>query len=128
MMGAWAPFHKSSFCSCSKKEKVVVKETPKSPNPDPSNFIFIRIEEIGNYVVAMVEYPDCVNYEGRKILFFENITKDHLLAAKKLDPHFCDNPGCLSPVARFVPTDQGFKSAVILAELLSRLEKVGQEE
>lgn len=84
-------------------------EPRKLPNPDPHNFNIEKFEQVGKYAVIRVKYPDCTNYEGRKILVFES-TVEEVLKQKVLDPHFCDD-GHLSPIARFEPTEKGWDLA-----------------
>lgn len=90
---------------------------PKLPNPDPDNFVIKRTEQVGDHLVALVNYPDCTNYEGNKVLLFLHTTVKQLAKLKKLDPHFCDD-NHLSPFARFVPTPAGFDAAVRTAKKL----------
>ena len=43
-----------------------------TPNPDPCNYKIIRYGEVDKYLIVIIQYPDCTNYEGKKIvnLFF----------------------------------------------------------
>jgi len=85
------------------------------PNPDPKHYEVGRYEEIGNYLVLLVNYPNCVNYEGDKIMVYEDIDYVGLMAQAKrhgLDPHFSGNENLKSPIARFEPTDRGWAMAV----------------
>lgn len=79
-------------------------------NPDPRNFELLQVVQVDDFVIALVSYPDCKNYEGEKILVFEDTTKERIQAALELDPHFCDD-NHLSPVARFKPTKAGWNRA-----------------
>lgn len=84
------------------------KENPINPNP--ALFKIIRSVCIGDYHITEIKYPNCTNYEGRKIL----VTTDSLLDTDVIDPHFTYN----SPyglVARFVPTYEGWDMACKLA-------------
>ncbi len=92
-------------------------ETPgrKPGAPDPQTFIILRTKQIGSYLVAEVVYPDCMNYEGRKILLYENVRNQSLMVQPEIDPHFCDSPGCVAPIARFEPTARGWAMAETLA-------------
>ncbi len=83
----------------------------RTGNPNPARFKLLRVERAKRFVVALVEYPDSLNYEGRKILVFENTTVAEVKSQKTLDPHFCDSGRHLSPVARFVPSGKGWKYA-----------------
>lgn len=77
------------------------------PNPNPTRFIIKSIEEKGPFLIVVVEYLDCTNFEGRKILVFEGVTRHELLSCQVLDPHFTNTTGVISPIARFVPTEHG---------------------
>jgi hypothetical protein len=110
-----------SSCSYDEKRKYTVpvadSEPQKLPNPDPKKFIVNRTFVCSGNTACMVvavNYPDCTNYEGDKILLFvgdvPNFNK-----VTKLDPHFCEGDH-LSPFARFEPTNQGWIQAVALAE------------
>jgi len=92
---------------------------PPSGNPDPGAYKILAAEELGNYLIATIEYPNCHNYEGKKILLFHNVTKKQLRSQKRIDPHFCDNTNHISPVARFEPTERGLLMARTLAASFS---------
>jgi hypothetical protein len=96
-----------------------VSYTPEEPdtNPDPGNFKLLRYAAYKNYIVVEILYPDCTNYEGRKICLYK-ASMDEVYSAESLDPHFCEEEH-LSPVARFEPTDFGWNLALKTAEQLS---------
>jgi len=91
---------------------------PFVPNPDPKDFLILKSEQIGKYLVVKVKYPGCTNYEGIKILVYRGVSLDKLILQNSLDPHFAANPNYISPIARFVPTDQGWKMAKKLCKLI----------
>jgi hypothetical protein len=103
--------------SFSAHDKVKIVEVPNPFNPDPRNFLVERIEhkDMGRHIVILVKYPDCNNYEGRKILVFNGLTLEELVNLEILDPHFSSEKPELSPIARFVPTKLGWKMAVEFA-------------
>lgn len=80
-------------------------------NPDPSNFIIIKSYDRRDYCAVMIRYPDCDNYEGLKILVFNELL-EKITRQTVLDPHFTDKSGlyCV-PIARFEPTQQGWSDA-----------------
>jgi hypothetical protein len=78
-------------------------------NPDPKRFKILDVQEFRGHTAARVNYPNCTNYEGMKILVYE-CTVNELLKESELDPHFCEG-GHLSPIARFEPTDRGWELA-----------------
>ena len=81
------------------------------PNPDPKNYVIEKLQMIGDYLVVEITYPDCTNYEGRKILVYENVTAKQLRKQKSIDPHFASNKRFHSPIARFEPTEYGWELA-----------------
>jgi hypothetical protein len=102
-------------------------DTPSAPvpaprktpgNPDPKNFKIVRMETVGNFVLILINYPDCLNYEGNKIIAVrasERAKLEDQLRGAGIDPHFCDNQKYVSPVARFMPTNEGWDMAVAFA-------------
>lgn len=128
-------FKKSSYSSFDDKpaerntiEKTEIRVTEKTlvieknlPNPNPRNWIEIMSRQIGNDLVLKLLYPDCTNYEGEKILLFENCTMADLVKQGAIDPHFSKNKKFHSPIARFEPTERGWKMAVLLCKKLHTL-------
>jgi hypothetical protein len=92
------------------------------PNPDPKQFRVEHYEKIGNGLVVLVVYPNCTTYEGRKVLVFASTSITTVKSCKMLDPHFSDRldppAGTPIPVARFEPTDRGWRLARIVAAAL----------
>ncbi len=82
------------------------------PNPNPSNYHIKTMMSIGKYMVILINYPDCTNYEGNKILVYKNVTLEDLNKQGSIDPHFSNNKSKHSPVARFEPTEYGWNLAV----------------
>ena len=81
-------------------------------NPDPKNFTIKKVYVNAPYLIVKIMYHGCTNYDGVKILVYKNISRENLLSAKYLDPHFCEN--CkISPIARFEPTQNGWDDAVL---------------
>jgi hypothetical protein len=88
----------------------------KLPNPDPANYRIVKYKQIGRYLVVLVNYPDCTNYEGNKVLLYRNVDIQLLSQQRSLDPHFSQNKNFYSPMARFEPTDEGWQFAVEFAK------------
>lgn len=103
------------FKSDSSFDKKELKDYFPTLMPNPNNYKILRYKEIFNALVIEIEYPDCNNYEGRKILVFD-CTYSELMKQKVIDPHFSDNKEFYSPVVRFVPTEIGWIAAINLAE------------
>jgi hypothetical protein len=120
-MGMHIGFSSSTYDSQSRRFK-------QFANPNPNNY---KIEECweqsvelddgtqGNLLVINIHYPDCTNYEGRKILVYKNTTLLELVNQKTIDPHFSDNKEFYSPIARFLPTNEGWEMAKIFCTLVS---------
>lgn len=83
-------------------------EVPVPGNPNPINFEIQKLERVKHFTIMLVEYPDCMNFEGKKILVFKTLALGDIKKISSLDPHFCDSTKHTSPVARFVPTDEGW--------------------
>ena len=106
-----------SSCKCApsvRTEYVYVREDSRNPNPD--RFSIKNTKQVGRFLVASIQYPNCKNFEGDKILVFENVTERDLRTLRSLDPHFCDSSGHISPTARFVPTQKGWQYALTFCE------------
>ena len=95
------------------------KEEDVFSNPDPNNYTFVRVEKFNETCVIEMEYPDCTNYEGRKILVY-NCPLEDIINQKLIDPHFSDNPNYISPFARFDPTEKGWEYALMVAKTMDK--------
>lgn len=82
-------------------------------NPDPKNYMIHRSYKSNNTVLD-VEYPNCTNYEGRKILLV--IGTPNIYDLDTLDPHFSEEERGFRLFARFEPTDRGWEIACYLAD------------
>ena len=87
-------------------------DSNQQPNPNPKNYQILSSAVIGSFLVLRIKYPDCTNYEGMKILVFENTTEEDLRKQGSIDPHFSQNPNYVSPIARFKPDDEGWEMAL----------------
>ena len=98
--------------------KEVVEKVVFPPNPNPSNFKIKKVEEDRGYLVVFINYPDCTNYEGNKILVYAGLTLKELVNQKMIDPHFSNNKKYPSPIARFEPTHDGWVLALEFVRFL----------
>lgn len=95
-------------CSLMKNCYTNYSEDLKGKNPDPSNFKIIKYwikhynKEV--YTILRVNYPNCTNYEGDKILVFKGHRND-ILNTRYLDPHF--SKAMDSPIMRINPSEEG---------------------
>jgi hypothetical protein len=85
------------------------------PNPNPFNFEIIKHYSNKVGTVLMVNYPNCTNYEGNKILVYLGTSYEELKMREELDPHFFD--GGDSPCARFEPIEDGWEYAIQFLDL-----------
>ena len=91
----------------------VVAGTP-SQLPDPKRFTLIKVLEAApGMVVVEARYEGCTNYGGRKLMLYEGMTETRILRMMSLDPHFSEDGK--GPIARFEPTDRGFRMALAMA-------------
>lgn len=79
-------------------------------DPDPKIFKVEKALYKGNIVLAKINYPNCTNYEGNKILVMSKDDYEKALESKILDPHFSDKGQ--SVIARFEPTEKGWNLAI----------------
>ena len=75
---------------------------------------FIRSQQVKTNVVVEINYPDCTNYEGNKIIVFRNVSIQEIDSIKSIDTHFCEDR--LSPFAIFKATEFGWNAAIHLAK------------
>lgn len=87
-------------------------------SPNPSRFNIVEAYSSGSNVAIKITYPNCKNYEGKKILVFRDTTIKRIRNQSKIDPHFSETE--LSPFARFEPTVIGWSYAKELCRLLER--------
>lgn len=95
-------------------------ELARRNDPDPRRFKILRVSQIGECLIVKLKYPDCTNYEGRKILVYRSLTEKRFRRLKSVDPHFCESSRHPSPMARFTPTSDGWRDAVRLCRLLEK--------
>lgn len=114
---------RSSFDTSSTIVERVIEEVRSrfatKGNPNPSNYTILSSKEKDGHLILMLSYPDCTNYEGKKILVFENCTLADIKKQRLIDPHFSTTKGYYSPIARFEPTPRGWRMAENLVDFLS---------
>lgn len=91
------------------------KVSPYDPNP--GRFEIIDHFECNGNLVISINYPNCINYEGNKIILFRNKKYLEIKNLKEIDPHFTEKSET-SPFARFEPTRKGWYNACLMARLL----------
>jgi hypothetical protein len=114
---AWYPsgpkLDGSSSSSCTYSSSTTYAPTRDARNPDPMNFTIEKSQQVADIFVTMIRYPNCTNYEGRKIV----VTDFNPKRRQTLDPHFAEGSGL---IARFVPTDEGWTMACNFAKTICR--------
>ena len=88
-------------------------------SPRPDRFTILREQTLGKWLVVLAEYDDATNYEGRKIMVYRGVSLAALRQWRSIDPHFSHEAPELSPIARFVPSDEGWRMAVAFVEMMS---------
>lgn len=85
------------------------RQNEKDVNPNPKIFKIIDLIQEGPFVCAEIQYPNCTNYEGTKIIVFKDTTIEEVESMTIIDPHFLkDN----KVFARFEPTAEGKLAAI----------------
>ena len=97
---------------CSPKKSCNVSPGWPAPNPDPSRWVMVRLQEFSNGYAAMARYSGCTNYGGLKVMVY----RGKYVPCGRRDPHFEAQPE--SPVARFRPDEEGWAWALSLAASL----------
>lgn len=97
------------------------EDGPPQPagNPDPRKFEIRRSHSERVYAAIEVVFHGVTNYEGRKVIVMRRADLAQALAVGILDPHFSDKGP--SPVARFEPTEFGWKLATSLVVSLEHM-------
>ncbi len=116
-MGGPSGFHHDDFGADSAWSGT--PEKARFPNPDPDNFTVKSATQVGDYVVAEVDYPDATNYEGSKVMVLDGVTVEELALTSHLDPHF--DPNSLVK-ARVRPDADGRYHAELFARLLAAID------
>lgn len=76
--------------------------------PDPFKFTIVQKEIINGHSIVLAVYDGCVTFRGEKLMLIKGIVEN----PATLDPHFIeDHP----VIARFKPTEQGWKMARVCA-------------
>lgn len=99
------------FFSCNSLKCIECNKTT-GPNPNPSKYTLKKILHIKKYTILYINYTGCINYKGNKILVFKSkeLCNKIVFQKSKIDPHFSENG--VSPIARFIPTNEGWEMAI----------------
>lgn len=93
-------------------------DCPSLGNPNPTRFKILKTKQVGHYLIAIINYPDSTNFEGNKILVYRDITDSEFRNLRVIDPHFSNEKGVHSPIARFEPTIEGMNIAKLFVNAL----------
>ena len=93
------------------------------PRPDPTTYNMCEYKQIGNNLLVKVQYKDVDNFEGNKILLFQDTQCHDVRGKAHLDPHFLESNKL---IARFRPNDLGWNCGVALARSLEEVSKSGR--
>ena len=102
------------------------REPPQNPNPE--FYTLRRAERVGKFLLLMIRYHGCTNYEGDKILVFEDTDLTDLINQGSIDPHFCNNKKYKSPIARFIPTEKGWFMAKDFCKSMNDLGQIKKKD
>lgn len=94
-------------------------EAIEQGHPQPNAWAARRWAEVNGHLIVEVAYAGVRNYEGRKVMLFERgVRIGDLVEQKLLDPHFIEpeKSRYIHPIARFEPTERGWRMAGALAE------------
>jgi hypothetical protein len=100
-----------SHWSCDSFESKPASTPQWLPNPDAKNFHIHSAIQREKYLIADVNYPNCINFEGHKVMVYRSVTLKELQNRTEIDPHFKDGDK-FSPIARFIPTNEGWLMAL----------------
>lgn len=89
--------------------------------PDTKAWKLIRFQESTDKksVLIEVKFDRVQNFNGLKILLFRNCTLVDLINQKEIDPHFLNNNKLKYPIARFSPTEEGWKMGMQCINMIS---------
>lgn len=94
--------------------------------PDPNDWKVVKAAEMNGFLILKLNYPNCTHYEGNKILVFQGSTLIDLVNQRMIDPHFFKDSKYKSPVARFEPTDNGWRMAEIFTAAWATAKSTGK--
>ena len=104
----------SDKCGCAKPSAIDMSYL----EPRADNFKITNLSEIGNFLVAVITYPNCLPYNGAKVLVYEGVTIKDITSWELIDPHFLENENFISPIARFPASIGGIEDAVNYTRML----------
>lgn len=114
----------SSSCLDEPIIKYITNTKVINNNPDPKNFTIQKFQEWKGHSIIWINYPECTNYEGNKILVFDYTLNRDIVKWELIDPHFSNSIKFKSPIARFEPTQRGWKLACNMCKFL-KIDKYG---
>lgn len=85
-------------------------------SPDPTRFKIKKIKAYKRFICVFINYEEAINYEGNKIIVLKDSTVDEIKSLKEIDPHFWEKG---KVIARFEPTEEGWKDATLYARIKS---------
>lgn len=81
-------------------------------------FTIKKVERSGDNCLALINYPNCSEFKGDKLILFKDMSREKLAKMKSIDPHFL---GSNNIVARFRPTEEGWSLGRVCLQQLSQL-------
>jgi hypothetical protein len=95
-----------------KDDLKIIRNNDANQTPNSANYKIERAEVYNNNTVVQVRYPDCPDFNGKKILVFRGYQMVVLMNTNRLDPQFSLTSNL---IAQFLPTDDGWAMAVSFA-------------
>ena len=117
-MGKFKLFSSSSYDVPRSSVTNFTFNSPSEKNPNPDNYKVLDHLQEKNNLMVKINYPDCDNYEGDKILIYKNTSLYDLINQKHIDPHFSNNKTFKSPFIRLEPTDEGWELGIKILQML----------
>lgn len=121
-----SPRQSTHFHKVPSKHPLSTPTSDRLPHePNPERFVIKKVYEYrknsrnGNYLLALIVYPDCKNFEGNKVLVFEDISELQLRGMRNIDPHFFNDNRYKTPIARFEPSKKGIDMAKDFCEMIA---------
>lgn len=85
-------------------------------NPNPKRFKIKRTKTKGKNCLILINFPDCLNCEGNKILLIKGMTGKEVKKLAEIDPHFDDSTKEPFIIARFHPSKTGWELGINILE------------
>src|ERR1017187_3422706 len=100
------------------RNSVTLPSKMKNAELDPKKCEVIASLVCESYLIVRVTYTGYPEFDGDKILVYQDIDLDDLLDLKGIDPEFNESAKTPTPIATFKPTAEGWRMAKIFVEAM----------